>query len=91
MVIKQNISSNKTSQKLTHLYELISSRPVCISLISSSWNTETIDFHLSPIEINNQNVRVLQIESAIYKGDVIMEKAYYALIKNMHLITMCAW
>ena len=85
MVIKQIneyyiCSSNKTSQKTkTHLYELISSpcnSTVCISLMSSSWNTETLNFHLSSIGTNNQNVSVPQIDSAIYKGDIVMEKAY---------------
>ena len=35
-----------------------------------------IDFHLSPIGTNSQNVRVSQIESAIYKGDVIAEEVH---------------
>ena len=94
MVIKQIkeyyiYSSNKTSQKTkTHLHKLTSCPCNSTCLISSSWYTETIDFHLLPIGTNSQNViRVSQTESAIYKGDVIMVRAYcFVMVLIMRLI-----
>ena len=57
---------------------------VCFSLISPSWNTETIDFNLPPIDISSQNGRVTQELVFSYKRDVIMVTLY-----NLHFTQAC--